>query len=344
MREVYVLKKVFILLLAVIVLISCIFVSCSKKQKDSESTTDNLGDNGTEYGFETQEVTDENGEKVTDKDGKVLTTSVLVNYKKGKNGKTYAQLIGDDGESVTDKNGKEVTIEVTENEDNNSDNNNNNNNNNGTTEKDPMNNSTTKPDNKTTGTTKKEVPATSSPETTKFEGNETVPKTTDSGTPVNFSVEDQNIIKSMLEVPYLYTASYENSDGVPIEIATHTAVWMAEREGSPRTIYPSSPVVLNLFKYYGQTVVNFKTKCNDAVKTSNAPISYIKKDDTFKISNYTPKVQTVNITAIEDLGDNNFYKVTADVSGCSKKKVVAIVQKNRLEASLGFSIKALNWQ
>lgn len=320
-------KKVFILLLALIVVISSIFVACAKKE--SEETTDGLNSD-TEFGFETQEVTDDKGKAVTDKDGNVVTTEVPVIYKKDKKGRTYAQLIDSDGNPIEGS-----TIKVTERDDDTE-------NNSGTYGgKDPSKNTTTKPNNKTTGTTKKDVSLTDSNDTTAFNGNETVPKTSATGKEVNFSVEDQNIIKSMLEVPYLYTASYENSDGVPIKIATHTAVWMAEREGSSRNIYPSSPIVLNLFKYYGQTVVNFKTKCNDY---SDAPIKYIKKDDTFVISDYTKKVQTVSIMKVEDLGDNNFYKVTADVSGCNKKKVIAIVQKNRLESSLGFSIKALKWQ
>lgn len=323
-------KKVFVLSLALIVVISSIFVACGKKE--TEETTDGLNSD-TEFGFETQEVTDDKGKAVTDKDGNVVTTEVPVIYKKDKKGRTYAQLIDANGDPI-----KGSTIKVTDRDVNTEDNSG------SYGGKDPSKNTTTKPNKKTTGTTKKGVSLTESPETTSFNGNETVPKTTATGTEVNFSVEDQNIIKSMLEVPYLYTANYENSDGVPIKIAAHTAVWMAEREGSSRNIYPSSPIVLNLFKYYGQTVVNFKTKCNDYAKKANAPIQYIKKDDTFEISNYTKKVQTVTITKIEDLGDNNFYKVTANVSGCSKKKVVAIVQKNRLEASLGFSIKALNWQ
>lgn len=324
-------KKIFILMLALIVVISSIFVACAKK--DTNETTEGLNNDDTEYGFETQEVTDDKGKAVTDKDGNVVTTEVPVIYKKDKKGRTYAQLIDSNGNPIEGS-----TIKVTERDDDTK------NNSGSYGGKDPSKNTTTKPNNKTTGTTKKDVSLTESPETTSFNGNETVPKTSATGKEVNFSVEDQNIIKSMLEVPYLYTANYENSEGVPIEIATHTAVWMAEREGSSRNIYPSSPIVLNLFKYYGQTVVNFKTKCNDYAEKSNAPIKYIKKDDTFEISDYTKKVQTVSITKVEDLGDNNFYKITADVSGCNKKKVIAIVQKNRLESSLGFSIKALKWQ
>lgn len=329
-------KKVFILLLAAIVLISCVFVACSKKD-DSESTQSEGLQTGEEFGFETQEVTDENGKAVTDKDGNTVTTEVAVVYKKDKNGKTYAQPVDENGEPVTDSKGKEVTIPVKDDTPAPDDDKNE------PTGSGEIGSNTTTTTTAPTGTTKKDVPNTQSPNTTENKGNVNVPKTSDTGTEVNFSVEDQNIIKSMLEVPYLYLANYENSDGVPIEIAVHTAVWMAEREGSSRTVYPSSPVVLNLFKYYGQTVVNFKTKCNDSAEKANAPIRYIKKDDTFEITNFTSKVQSVSITKIEDLGSNNFYKVTADVKGCNKKKVVAVIQKNRLDTSLGFSIKALKW-
>lgn len=326
-------KKVLVLFLSLVVLVSCVFVSCSKNETDDSELTSNAGleDDDTLYGIESQEVTDEDGKKVTDKDGNTVTTDVAVVYKTDKKGKRYAQVIDQNGDPI-----KGEIIELPEEEQTKKDDNGANN------ENDPSTNTTTTAP-KPTGTTKKTVPLTESAQTTKFSGNETVPKTSATGSEVNFSVEDQSIIKSMLEVPYLYLASYENSDGVPMEIAVHTAVWMAEREGSSRTIYPSSPVVLNLFKYYGQTVINFKTQCNEYAESVNAPIEYVKKDDTFTISNYTPKVQSVTITKIEDLGNNNFYKVTADVTGCNKKKVVAIVQKNRLESTLGFSIKALKW-
>lgn len=330
-------KKVILLLLAVIVLISCTFVACSNKDNNENETTsaEGLNDSDADYGFEIQAVTDKNGKEVTDKDGKVVTTEVMVQYKTDKKGRKYAVLLDANGEPVKDKNGKEATLNTSESKTTN------------TTKKksnnsDKENSNTTTDAPKPTGTTNKNAEPTSSENTQKPSGKVSVPKTSDSGIEVNFSQEDQEIIKSMLEVPYLYLENYENSDGVPIEIATHTAVWMAEHEGSTRTIYPSSPVVLNLFKYYGQTVVNFKTKCNDYAKDAKAPIKYIKKDDTFEISNYTPKVQSVSIKKVEDLG-NNYYKVTADVSGCKKDKVIAIIQKNRLEATLGFSVKALKW-
>ena len=56
------------------------------------------------------------------------------------------------------------------------------------------------------------------------------------------------------------------------------------------------------------------------------------------------KQQSVKINRVESLGNNNYYKVTGSVSGeKSCKKVVAVVQKNRLDTDLGFSIKALKW-
>jgi hypothetical protein len=325
-------KKLFILLLAILVVISSIFVACSRNQdgSDTGTTVEGLDSVEDEYGFETQEVTDEDGKTVTDSDGNAVTTEVAVKYKRDKKGNLYAQIIDENGDEVEGStiavkdDGTLATSTTASAIDDSFDN---------TTT------TTTSP----TGTTKQNVPLTDSAVTTKFEGDEEVPKTSDTGTEVNFSVEDQAIITSMLEVPYLYLANYENSDGVPIEIAVHTAVWMAERDGSSRTTYPASPVVLNLFKFYGQTVVNFKTKCNEYAEKAGAPIEYVKKDDTFVISNYTSKVQSVSITSIEDLGNNNFYKITGEVTGCSKKKVVAIIQKNRLDTSLGFSIKALKW-
>lgn len=331
-------KKFMVLLLAILVLISCIFVSCKNKEKDDDggTTVSGLEENADEYGFEVTDVTDENGKKVTDKDGKTVTTEVAVVYKKDKKGKTYAEVLNPNGEAVTDKNGKAVTMKVTQT----------------TTEKE----TTTKKSNKKTttaglttttapkptGTTKKDVETTNEDETTKLEKG-AVPKTDASGKEVSFSQKDQMILKSMLEVPYLYTASYENSDGVPLSIATHTAVWMAERDGGTKTIYPSSPVVLNLFKYYGQTVVNFKTQCNKYSEESGAPIKYISKDDTFEITGFTAKKQEVSISRIEALG-NGYYKITGKVSNAAgKNKVAAIVQKNKLDTSLGFSIKALKW-
>ena len=155
---------------------------------------------------------------------------------------------------------------------------------------------------KVTGTTKKNVPATKSDDTTAFDGIKTVPKTSATGKEVNFSKEDQQIIANMLEVPYLYLASYENSKGVPINIAAYTAVWMAQHDGGTASTYPSSPVVLNLFKFYGQTVVNFKTQVN---KVDSTPIKYNSKNDTFSVSKYPKKKQTDEEGYSNQTPDNN---------------------------------------
>lgn len=334
-------KKGLLILLATIVLVSGIFAACSKKNSDDDpgnTSAQGLADTNNEFGFEIQAVTDENGEEVTDENGNVVTTEIAVAYKKDKDGNTYAVILDDNGKEVTDKKGNEVIVKT-----NVAENNTDANSQSTSAKIYTTGNNTTTQAPKPTGTTKPGVPMTKEPGTTSFSGNETVPKTSATGKAVNFSAEDQAIIKSMLEVPYLYLSNYENSDGVPIDIATHTAVWLAEHEGSSRNIYASSSIVLNLFKYYGQTVVNFKTKCNDYAPNANAPIKYITTDDTFEITNFTSKVQNVTITQIEDLGNNNFYKVTADVSGCNKTKVAAIIQKNRLDPTLGFSVKALNW-
>ena len=163
----------------------------------------------------------------------------------------------------------------------------------------------------------------------------------DKGDKVRFSAKDNTRLKDMLEVPYLYNASYENSDGVPVEIASHVAIWMAQRDGLNTTTYASGTIVLDLFKYFGQTVVNFKTNCND--NKGNADITYNTANDTFTIPKAEAHQHTVKITTTESLG-NNYYRITATVSGAgSISKVVAVVQKNRLDSSLGFSIKALKW-
>ena len=235
-------KKTIILSLALVVIITAVFASCTTKTDDDDtSTTEASLDNvGTEIGFET----DENGE------------DVAVVYELDENGKTIAIKLDKDGNKMKNDKGEYVTVKTdytittTSSEDND------NKNNDPTKGTEKLTTTTTE---NPTGTTKKDVPQTSSKDTTKFDGSDNVPKTDATGKEVNFSVADQSILKSMLEVPYLYRSNYENSDGVPIDIACHTAVWMAEHEGNIRSTYPSSPIVLNLFKFYGQTVVNFKS-------------------------------------------------------------------------------------
>lgn len=358
-------KKGMIILLAVLLLVSLVFAACSAKNDEanddgsstSSNSENNLEDNAEEFGFETEAVTDDKGKEVTDSEGNTVTTDVAVVYKTDSKGNTYAQKLDSNGEGVTDKKGNAVTVKATTTKKSSSttkkadkgSTSSDNNKSTATTATTTAGNnnkptsSTT--EDKTTATTKKNVELTKDASTTKFEGKEEVPKTDATGEEVNFSEADQEIISSMLEVPNLYRSSYENSDGIPIDTAVYTAVWMAQREGGTGlgkdAPYASNPIILNLFKFYGNTVVNFKTKCNSV---SNTPITYVSNKDQFIINEFTEKKQTVNITKVEDLGNNNFYKITGSVSGAGKiSKVVAIVQKNRLEPTLGFSIKALKW-
>lgn len=305
-------KKGILIFASLILLICFVFVACSDKDKNNdkskkedstkEAVSDLLEDNNVEYGFENEEVTND---------------TVKSDYADSLNGETTTTKKAD------------VSIK-----------------NNNTTAHKPDSDSTlptaaTTDKTTTAPTTDKNVNVTKDEGTTAFDGSQVVPKTSDSGKEVYFSNEDYQTVASMLEVPYLYNSSYENEDGVPINTAAYTAVWMAQHAGESAAVYPSSPVVLNLFKFYGQTVVNFKTKCND---TKDSPIKYNKSDDTFTVNKYNEKKQSVIITKVEDMGNDNFYKVTGDVSGAGDiKKVVAIIQKNKLEPTLGFSIKALKW-
>ena len=237
--------------------------------------------------------------------------------------------------TVTDKSGKEVTVPIRET----------------TTKKGET---STKKNNGGKGETPTNGPTT--PQTTDNKGETTgkelttieaskdkVPSTNASGKKVIFNQQDLERIAAMLEVPGLYKFSYKNKDGVSAEMATHVAVWMAAREDIKGTSFPSGTVVLALFKYYGQTVVNCKSNCNAAAKKENI-ISYSNKDSVFTITKGEAKQQSVKINRVESLGNNNYYKVTGSVSGAkSCKKVVAVVQKNRLDTELGFSIKALKW-
>ncbi len=181
---------------------------------------------------------------------------------------------------------------------------------------------------------------------------DSVPGTSESGTSVTFSDRDVKIITNMLEVPYLYTESYESNQQVPISIATHVACWMLQRENLNTNNFASTTVVVDLFSYFARTVVSFKTSCNDYTDdgaTNPAPIRYNGSRDTFTITadSYEEPTHRVNITEIQDLGNNNYYKVIADVEGldssCKATKLVAVIQKNRLDTSLGFSVKALKW-
>lgn len=324
-------KKSIAVLLAFCVLLTSAFVACKKETQEEASET-GIGDSVEEVGFQDVPVTDENGKEVTDEKGNVVTTEIAVKYQLDKNGKTKAIVINKDGEELTDKKGNPVTvkpdIELTTKP---------------TTQapKSTKKGETTKTTESTTVPTKKDD-QTTQPEVTTKKDMESVPNTNDSGERVTFSSDDQQIIKNMLEVPYLYVASYENADGVPISCAAHAAMWMLERDNISTDSYAAGTVVIDLFKYFGQTVVNFKSKVNEESGAEN--LIYNAGTDTFVVRHFEAKAQDVTIDHFESFGYGNYYKVVGTVKDAGKyTKVVAIVQKNRLDNSLGFSVKALKW-
>lgn len=312
-------KRISLILLCLVFVTTC-FAACSKKEASDEEESAGLEGVAEEYGFEI----DENGNEVA------------VVY--GDDGKAY--VIDQDG----NKTGK--TIKVT------------------TTKKDESKTTTAasntpgsspekQPDREDVdNNTKDETGTTKSELTTLPFDEDVVPSTSASGTPVQFSDKDVKTLTNMLEVPYLYTASYENSNKVPIEVATHVACWMLQRENLNTNTFASGTVVIDLFNYFARTVVQFKTDCNTYTSdgaVNPAPLSYDSINDTFSVtsSSYEKATHRIEITQIEDLGGNNYYKVTAKVTGidksCKAKKLVAVVQKNKLDTSLGFSVKALKW-
>lgn len=328
-------KKSIAILLALTVLITSAFVACKKNPEGTDASGENgLEDANADYGFEYVPVTDEDGKEVTDKDGNTVTTEVAVVYELDKKGKTVAKVLDENGEVVTDKHGKAVTIDtdvkittrpttITE-----------------KATKKGETTTTTSTETTTVETKKGEV--TTEPEVTTKKNMEAVPKTSESGERVTFSNEDQQIIKEMLEVPYLYVASYENSDGVPISCAAHVALWMLQREGISTESYAAGTVVIDLFKYFSQTVINFKTRVNDEGGTD--ALIYNTATDTFVVRRFEAKAQDVTIDHFEAFGYGNYYKVVGTVKDAGGiKHVVAIVQRNRLDNSLGFSVKALKW-
>ena len=341
-RSVFPLKKSIALIMALSVLVCGVFAACSSKKTDgqnaaADTTQAGLANADTEFGTE------------INKDGK----EVDVVYEKDKKGKNHAYEINKNGEKVTNSNGDYVEVPIEDDNNNNGNNNNgkengnggNNNGGNGNENLKPNPVTPQEPDNKGE-TTGKEL-------TTIEASKDKVPSTNASGKKVifnvfkDFSQQDLERIAAMLEVPGLYKFSYENKDGVSAEMATHVAVWMAAREDIKGTSFPSGTIVLDLFKYYGQTVVNFKSNCNAAAKKENIYdiISYSNKDSVFTYpgGKHSSGAEDAAIVATH-LGNNNYYKVTGSVSGAkSCKKVVAVVQKNRLDTELGFSIKALKW-
>ncbi|WP_297127157.1 hypothetical protein [uncultured Eubacterium sp.] len=306
-------RKAIAVVLATTIAVSVAMIGCSKSKNNEETTTktvDGLKNNEDTFSIEEETVTDKNGEAVTDKDGKPVTTQVMYKETTDKKGNKIAVKIDDNGEVVTDKNKKPVTVHTT---------------------KAP----------KTTSTTAVSLPDESSTITTVAPDKDIVPKIDDSTKSASFTEDEIKVIEAMFEVPGIYASNYENSDGVPLDAAKHAAVWMAQRENLNTKTYASGTIVLGLFKFFGQTVVNFKNNCG-----KNAEITYNASNDTFTIPSAESAVQKVSIEKVEEYSqknNNNYYKITAKVSGCDKSKVVAVVQKNRLESSLGFSIKAMRW-
>lgn len=306
-------RKAIAVVLATTIAVSVAMIGCSKSKNNEETTTkavDGLKNNEDTFSIEEETVTDKNGEAVTDKNGNPVTTQVMYKETTDKKGNKIAVKIDDNGEVVTDKNKKPVTVHTT---------------------KAP----------KTTSTTAVSLPDESSTITTVAPDKDIVPKIDDSTKSASFTEDEIKVIEAMFEVPGIYASNYENSDGVPLDAAKHAAIWMAQRENLNTKTYASGTIVLGLFKFFGQTVVNFKNNCG-----KNAEITYNASNDTFTIPSAESAVQKVSIEKVEEYSqknNNNYYKITAKVSGCDKSKVVAVVQKNRLESSLGFSIKAMRW-
>lgn len=307
-------RKAIAVVLATAIAVSVAMIGCSKngKKEDSTSTTiDGLIGNEDTYEIVDEEVTDEKGETVTDKNGNAVTTQVMYKETTDKKGNKITVKVDDNGEVVTDKKHKPVTVATTKG------------------------NSSIKPTAQTTsGEPTSEV-------TTVPVDEDVVPKIDDKTKPAEFNNSEKEVVESMLSVPNLCNSNYENADGVPIDAARHAAVWMAQREELNTKTYASGTIVLGLFKFFGQTVVNFKNNCG-----STKEIKYNADNDTFTIPNAESTVQTVTVEKVEEYAqknNNNYYKVTASVSGGGKTKVVAVVQKNKLDNKLGFSIKAMRW-
>lgn len=307
-------RKAIAVVLATTIAVSVAMIGCSKSKNNEETTTktvDGLKNNEDTFNIEEETVTDKNGEAVTDKNGNPVTTQVMYKETTDKKGNKIAVKIDDNGEVVTDKNKKPVTVHTTK-------------------AKITINTQTTAV-----------LPTQELTITTVAPDKDIVPKIDDSTKSASFSEDEIKVIEAMFEVPGIYASNYENSDGVPLDAAKHVAVWMAQRENLNTKTYASGTIVLGLFKFFGQTVVNFKNNCG-----KNAEITYNASNDTFTIPSAESAVQKVSIEKVEEYSqknNNNYYKITAKVSGCDKSKVVAVVQKNRLESSLGFSIKAMRW-
>lgn len=322
-------KKSIALLLSLVLIFSGALAACTNTGSGStEDASSNLSDSEEVFGEETVTIIDENGEE--------STTTVQVKYAKDENGNTIAYVLDENGEVMTDENGEPVTVDTTYvfDEDKTDD----------ETESVPtedisVTNPTTNPDNTQGGSGE-----TTSPELT-TNGGTNVPDVDEDGDEVIFSTDDLNKISSLLNIPNIYKYNY-SAPNVPAELATHVAVSILHRTSSDTT-FPSGTVVLELFKYFGQTVVNFKAECNSAAQKSGAPITYVSSNDVFQSPAIESETHQVTITKVESLGGNNYYKVTGTVKAisddCNVKKVTAVVQKNKLDANYGFSVKGLQW-
>lgn len=175
--------------------------------------------------------------------------------------------------------------------------------------------------------------ATTSPEFTTGKDVVTVPKTTAKGTQVDFSDRDIQNLQYMIGMQGDAAMSYENSEGIPIELACQIALSMSSGE----TNSPAGQVSLNLFTYFGQTVVGFKTKCTAA----NSGVTYISSSETYRFSEKASSA-AVYLNKFYDLGRDNFYKATGTItfSNKEKKNITVIIQKNKLDKNYGFSVKA----
>ena len=354
-------KKSISILLVFTLLMTMGLVACKSSGNKNELVEEGgleAADN--QYGIQEETVTNKKGEVVTDKKGKPVTTEVNVRYELDKKGNTIAVVVDKNGEDVTNSKGEKITVKpdititTTDKKDKNKDKDKNKSNNGDKNDK--SNASGTKQAKTTKPTKPTDVPSQKGEEPTDKEFStipiekDKVPSIedaidSDKKKPVTFSSKDQQIIKSMLEVPGLYDEKlYESSaKEIPANIAAHVALWMVDREGFNTTSYASSTIALYLFYYFGKTAVNFKLNVNE--KSGNKNIVYNAKNDSFTVSAFESKKQDVAIQKIEYLGNNNYYLITAKVTNAGKyNKLYAIVQKNKLEASLGFSVKALKWE
>lgn len=263
-------RKAIAVVLATAIAVSVAMIGCSKngKKGDSTSTTiDGLIGNEDTYDIVDEEVTDEKGETVTDKNGNAVTTQVMYKETTDKKGNKITVKVDDNGEVVTDKNKKPVTA---------------------------------KPTTTTTATPPNQSNEPTSEVTTVPADEDIVPKIDDKTKPAEFNNSEKEVVESMLSVPNLCNSNYENSDGVPIDVARHAAVWMAQREELNTKTYASGTIVLGLFKFFGQTVVNFKNNCG-----STKEIKYNADNDTFTIPNAESTVQTVTVDKVEEYAQKN---------------------------------------